>query len=414
MDNIDTIVLEKNELPHGRSNEFLLVFLLAFVGYLASLDSMLLMPLIKEVMHTFQVTPFKSTLLVSAYSLAAFLSGIFSAGIMDKFDRKKLLIYTFIGFTVGTMLCGFGKNFYFFMLYRGITGIFGGIIGGVSTAIISDVIPYERRATAISIMSLSFALAAITGIPFGLTVANIYDIFMPFKILGIISILTIFALIFWIPPVNMHLKNVVNKKIQFNYAKEVLQDGNQFKALLLAFLLVFGHQVVITFIVPYFENNVGFDKNLKSLMYIVGGIATVIASPIIGKICDRKGNFPSFVVLLLLSFVPIWLSTNIKHTNIYVAFAVCIVFFISAAGRIIPAYTIMSAATTPEKRGGFMSMRSAFLELGTGVAAIICGLVVHQAPDGTVIHFNYVGYISIATGLLALYIASKVKIVSNK
>lgn len=74
----------------------------------------------------------------------------------------------------------------------------------------------------------------------------------------------------------------------------------------------------------------------------------------------------------------------------------------------------MSAATTPEKRGGFMSMRSAFLELGTGVAAIICGLVVHQAPDGTVIHFNYVGYISIATGLLALYIASKVKIVSNK
>ena len=144
MDNIDTIVLEKNELPHGGSNEFLLVFLLAFVGYLASLDSMLLMPLIKEVMHTFQVTPFKSTLLVSAYSLAAFLSGIFSAGIMDKFDRKKLLIFTFIGFTVGTMLCGFGKNFYFFMLYRGITGIFGGIIGGVSTAIISDVIPYER------------------------------------------------------------------------------------------------------------------------------------------------------------------------------------------------------------------------------------------------------------------------------
>ena len=140
MDNIDTIVLEKNELPHGRSNEFLLVFLLAFVGYLASLDSMLLMPLIKEVMHTFQVTPFKSTLLVSAYSLAAFLSGIFSAGIMDKFDRKKLLIFTFIGFTVGTMLCGFGKNFYFFMLKIIITEIFGCICGGDFTSIIIDVI----------------------------------------------------------------------------------------------------------------------------------------------------------------------------------------------------------------------------------------------------------------------------------
>ncbi len=414
MDTLDNIVIEESEMPHGRKNEYLLVFLLAFVGYLASVDSMLLMPLINEVIKTFHVSAIESTLLVSSYSVMAFIAGILSAGIMDKFDRKNLLIYTFIGFIIGTALCGFAYNFHLFILYRGIAGVFGGIIGGVITSIISDLIPYDRRATAISIISLSFAVAAITGIPFGLSLASVYDIQMPFKVLAVISVLTLFALIVWIPPVKEHLKNIESKKIQFSYAKQVFKDPNQLYALLLAFLLVFGHQVVITFIVPYFENNIGFDKHLKSLMYAVGGLATVIASPIIGKICDKKGNLPSFIVLLLLSFIPIWISTNIKEVNLYLAFGICILFFVFAAGRIIPAYTIMTGATTPEKRGGFMSMRSAFLELGSGVAALVCGLVVSITPEGKVENFNHVGYISIISGIICIFIALRIKVVSNQ
>ncbi|MCB0508121.1 MAG: MFS transporter [Chitinophagales bacterium] len=414
MDPLDNIAIEEVEMPNGRKNEYLLVFLLAFVGYLASLDSMLLMPLINDVIKTFKVSAVESTLLISAYSIMAFISGILSASIMDLFDRKKLLIFTFIGFTIGTILCGFAYNFYLFVLYRGITGIFGGIIGGVTTSIVSDIIPYERRATAISIISLSFAVAAITGIPFGLLIAGEYDIQMTFKILAGISVLTTFALIFWIPPVRDHLKDVTHSKFQFTYAKQIFKDANQLRALLLAFLLVFGHQVVITFIVPYFENNIGFDEHVKSLMYAVGGIATVIVSPFIGKICDKKGNLPSFIVLLLLSFIPIWISTNVQHINLYMAFGVCILFFVFAAGRIIPAYTIMTAATTPEKRGGFMSMRSAFLELGSGVAAVVCGLVVSITPQGKVENFNHVGYISILSGIVCIFIALRIKIVSNK
>ena len=148
MDTLDQIAIEEENLPHGRKNEYLLVFLLAFVGYLASVDSMLLMPLINDVIKTFKVSAIESTLLVSSYSIMAFLAGIFSAGIMDQFDRKKLLIYTFIGFTIGTALCGFAYDFHLFILYRGIAGIFGGIIGGVINAIVSDLMPFERRATA--------------------------------------------------------------------------------------------------------------------------------------------------------------------------------------------------------------------------------------------------------------------------
>ena len=161
MDSVDSLVIEENRLPHGKENEYLIVFLLAFICYLACVDSMLLMPLGNIVMKTFKVSPIQSTTVVSAYSLLAGISGFLSANIMDQFDRKKLLVYTFIGFIVGTALCGFAYNFNLLILYRGITGIFGGIVGGVSVAIISDIVPYKRRATAMSIISLSFAVAGI-------------------------------------------------------------------------------------------------------------------------------------------------------------------------------------------------------------------------------------------------------------
>ncbi|MDB5225855.1 MAG: sugar transporter [Bacteroidota bacterium] len=412
MDSVDSLAIEESSLPHGKQNEYLIVFLLAFISYLASVDSMLLMPLGNIVMKTFNVSPIQSTTVVSVYSLLAGISGFTSASFMDQFDRKKLLVFTFMGFIIGTALCGFAYNFNLLILYRGITGIFGGIVGGVGVAIISDIVPYKRRATAMSIMSLSFAVAAITGVPFGLFLAKQFSIQMPFKILALISLFALIAIIVWIPAINTHLKHKHPFRNPFLTIKDIFHDHNQMMALLLSFLLVFSHYVVIQFIVPYMVNNVGFDENLVPIMYAIGGVCTIATSPFIGKISDKKGNYPSFVALVLLSFIPIVASTHIHRTSMPMATIICSFFFILAAGRMIPAYTLMSAATIPQKRGGFMSMRSACMELGTGVASIASGMIVRQGVGGRIENFHYVGYVSVLTGLLAIYVASRVKVVS--
>ncbi len=412
MDSIDSLVIEERNLPNGRHNEYLIVFLMASISYLASVDSMLMIPLGNIVMKTFLVSPIKSTAVVSVYSLMAGASGFLSASIMDRFDRKKLLVYTFMGFIIGTALCGYAYNFNLLIFYRGITGVFGGIVGGVCVAIISDIIPYNRRATAMSIISLSFAVAAITGVPLGLLLAKEYSIQFPFKILALISLFALIAIIVWIPAIDKHLADKKPIKNPFSTISNIFLDTNQMMALLLAFLLVFSHFIVIQFIVPYMVNNVGFDEHLVPVMYAVGGVCTIITSPFIGKLADKKGNFQSFVFLLLLSFIPIIASTHIHRASMPLATIICAFFFILAAGRMIPAYTLMSAATTPDKRGGFMSMRSACMELGTGIASISSGFIVSQGAGGRIEHFHYVGYVSVIAGLLAIWVASRVKVVS--
>ena len=413
MDSVDSLIIE-NPNPKIKGNEYQIVILLAFVSFLCTTDSMLLMPLGEIIMRTYKISPQLSTLVISVYSLFAGISGFLSASIMDKFDRKKLLIGTFIGFSIGTLLCGFAYDYSLLVFYRGITGIFGGIVGGVGVSIISDLIPYERRSTAMSIMSLSFAVAAITGVPLGIHLANTYNLQMPFLILAFISFITIIPIILWLPKIDAHLKDHHVIENPFKAAINILRDNNQVLALLMAFFIVFSHFVVLQFIVPYMETNVGFDKKLVPIMYAIGGVCAILTAPFIGKISDRIGNLKSFVILMVLSFIPIIMTTHIHRTSIPLAIFICALFFILAAGRMIPAYTIMSGATLPEKRGAFMSMRSACLELGTGVASVVSGFIVKQGIDGKYIHFNYVGYLSVAVGLLSIYIASKVKIVSNK
>ena len=412
MDNVDSLILE-NKNPEIKHNEYQIVFLVAFIGFLASTDSMLLMPLSNVIMKKYDVSAQVSTWVISTYSIFAGISGFLSASLMDRFDRKKLLIGTFIGFAVGTLLCGFADNFGLFVLYRGITGVFGGIVGGVGVAIVSDLIPFKRRATAMSIISLSFAVSAIVGVPIGIHLANEYNLSLPFKVLAGISAFTFIPILLWLPKIDKHLGEEIAHKSPLKTIRETAKDINQVWALSLCILIVFSHFVVLQFIVPYMEHNVGFSSKLVPIMYFIGGICAIATAPFIGKISDKKGNFPSFVVLMILSFIPILLSTHISVVSMPLALFICSTFFILAAGRMIPAYTIMSGATTPEKRGGFMSMRSACMEIGTAIASLVSGFVVKIGSDGIVHHFNYVGYISVAVGLICIFIASRIKIVSN-
>ena len=226
--------------------------------------------------------------------------------------------------------------------------------------------------------------------------------------------MTLIPILAWLPKIDKHLKEKKEHKNPFKTIQEAAKDLNQVWALLLAILIVFSHFVVLQFIVPYMENNVGFSSKLVPVMYFIGGVCAIATTPFIGKICDRRGNMPSFTVLMMLSFIPIILSTHINVVSMPLALFICVTFFILAAGRMIPAYTIMSGATTPDKRGGFMSMRSACMEIGTALASIVSGFVVKIGKDGMVHHFNYVGYISVLVGLMCIFIASRIRIVSTE
>ena len=112
---------------------------------------------------------------------------------------------------------------------------------------------------------------------------------------------------------------------------------------------------------------------------------------------------------MLISLVPIYAITNMTPQPVWFVLIFSSMFFVFAAGRMVPASAMVVGTAHPDYRGTFMSLRSSLLSLGQGVAAFCAGLIIVEFPDGTYGNFRIVGYIGIATSLLSFLVLRKIK-----
>jgi predicted MFS family arabinose efflux permease len=123
-------------------NRKVILFLLAALNFTHILDFMIMMPLGNYLMPYFKINPRQFSLLVGAYTLSAAVSGFAAAFFVDKFDRKKFLLFAYGGFLIGTLFCGIAPNYPLLLMARIFAGLFGGMIGAQVLSIISDIFPY--------------------------------------------------------------------------------------------------------------------------------------------------------------------------------------------------------------------------------------------------------------------------------
>ena len=85
------------------SYQKLVVGLLAFTQFTVILDFMVISPLGDFLMKSMSLRPNQFGLVVSGYAFSAGISGLLTAGFADRFDRKKLLVFFYSGFILGTL-----------------------------------------------------------------------------------------------------------------------------------------------------------------------------------------------------------------------------------------------------------------------------------------------------------------------
>jgi DHA1 family inner membrane transport protein len=390
-------------------NEKLFIFVLALANFTNIIDFMIMMPLGPQLMRLWQITPSEFSLVVSSYTITAGVSGFAAAFYLDEFDRKKTLMLVYAGFILGTFACAFAPNFHILLFARALTGVFGGLMGAVVLSIVGDVIPLERRATAMGYLMIAFSLATSLGVPFGLQLANWFNWQYPFIFVGSLGIIVLILIYFNIPTINKHLEKFV-KRSPINVIRDVAKNSNQLIALLLMLCLIFGQFSIIPFISPYLVSSAGLSETNLPLLYLFGGIATMLASPLVGKYADKYGRAKVFSYAALFSTIPLFIITSLPVSPAYITLSITTLFFIAVTGRIIPAMAMISATAPAHQRGSFMSISSSVQQLSAGIAAFTSGLIVEKASDGTIKHYEIVGYIAVFFTLCSVYIAQKVKV----
>jgi MFS transporter, DHA1 family, inner membrane transport protein len=378
------------------SKEKILLLLLASINFTHILDFMIMMPLGNYLMPYFHISPQEFSVLVSSYTISAAISSFISAFYVDGFDRKKVLLVGYIGFIIGTIACGIAPTFALLLTARIIAGLFGGLIGAQVLSIVSDTFAYERRGRAMGAVMSAFSLASTFGVPFALYLANLSSWHAPFLLVGALGILVIPFVIRYVPNVTRHIheKNVHDNK--WTVITQVLSDKNQYLALIFSGFVIFGHFLIIPFINPYMEFNLGFSKNITPLIYLVGGITSFFSANILGRISDEYGKLRIFSICVFIALPLIIAITNMPPIHFGWILACFGLWFFVATGRGITAQAMVSNVVPPEQRGSFQSFNSSIQQLGTGIASLLAGYIVVKTPSGDIENFNIVGFISMA------------------
>lgn len=388
--------------------ERMILFILAGLNFTHILDFMIMMPLGNFLMPHFSISPRFFSWIVAAYPITAFCSGMVAAFFVDRFDRKRVLLFAYCGFLIGTVCCGIAPDPIFLMASRILTGLFGGLIGAQVLSIVADIFPYEKRGRAMSSIFMAFSAASIFGVPFSLYLAKIISWHAPFIFIGVLGIFIIPLIARFLPPINGHLASLEQERKSVpDVFKGVFNNKSQVTALLFTGMLMLGHFMIIPFINPYMEFNIGFTKSQTPLIYMVGGVCALITSFFIGRFADRFGKFRVFLIAVICSLFPIVIITNLPAFPLVVVLSIFGFWFAASTSRNIPAQAMISTVVEPAQRGQFMSFNASLQQLFTGLASIIAGLIVVQDGGGKIIHYNWVGYISVAVVASTIYIGYK-------
>lgn len=384
-----------------------LLLLLAAVQFTQIMDFMIMMPLGPQLMRQLGITPREFGGLISSYAITAGVVGLTVAPFTDRFDRRKLLLFCYAGFTVATLACGLSDSAATLLWARAICGAFGGVSGATVMAIVADVVPMERRARGMAIIMTAFSMAAALGVPFGLKIAQLWKWEAPFLVIAAIAAVVWGGLFRILPPVKGHLtgENVRSGKDFL----DLIRTKNAWTGLCLMGAMVFGHFTIIPFLSPYLVGNVGLPEKSLFLIYLTGGLVTIFTAPLIGRLADRHGKLRIYVFLVAGACAVIRLLTSSGPLPVWQTLLLAAFFFAFASGRFVPGQAAISMAVPPNRRGAYMSLVACSRDLASGLTTAIGGQIVVQGANGKLLHFDRLGLLAIGVSLLSVFIFRRLK-----
>jgi predicted MFS family arabinose efflux permease len=381
--------------------EIFIIAILSILQFTIILDFMVLNPLGAQLLTELNIKPVQFGLVVSAYAFSAGASGLLAAGFADKFDRKKLLLFFYAGFILGTAFCAMATSYQTLLFARIFTGIFGGVIGSVVFAIVTDLFKMEVRGRVMGFVQTAFAASQVLGIPIGLVLANKYGWHAPFWMIVAFSLIVYASIFIYLKPIDAHLK-IQSERNAFEHLWKIVTTPQYQRAFLTVVLLSTGGYMLMPLGSAFTINNLKIQMADLPLIYGITGIFSMIFGPIMGKLSDKIGKYTIFVWASIWSMITIGIFTQLGETPLWLAITINVMIFIGVSTRMIASSALMTAVPEPQDRGAFMSINSSIQQIGGGFASAAAGLIVVQTSSGFLDNYDVLGYVVITSMIIVI------------
>jgi predicted MFS family arabinose efflux permease len=376
-------------------SERMIVLLVAAVQFVNILDFMMVMPLGPDFAQELAIPLAHLGLIGGAYVAAASLAGLAGSLFLDRFDRRPALLVSMLGLGLATALGGFATGLSTLVAARILAGLFGGPATSIALSIIADVIPAERRGRAMGTVMGAFSIASVVGVPLGLEMATRWGWRSPFFAVAALGLVVLAGTAMRLPSMRGHLDRTE--------AKPPLADLFRRPLVLMAYattaVLMIASFIVIPNIAAYVQGNLGYPRTGMGFLYLVGGLVSLVATPLAGRLVDRfgslrVGSFGGLCLLLVLHFGFYDYQPWLTVPGIFMAFMLAMSF------RNIAYNTLVTKVPAPAERAGFMSVQSAVQHGAAAVGAFASARLLSEGPGHVLVGMDRVALV--AMGLTVL------------
>ena len=381
-----------------------MVLLVAAVQFINILDFVMVMPMGPDFAAALGIPTSKLGLIGGSYTAAAAVSGLAGSFFLDRFDRRLALGVAMSGLVVGTALGGLATGLHSLMAARVLAGAFGGPATSLSFSIIADVVPAQRRGTAMGVVMGAFSVASVLGVPAGLELARHLGWRAPFFGVAALGALVALSAVFLLPSLRGHLGEH-KKEVSLAH---LLRQRNVLLSWLMTFLIMAAGFIVIPNISAYVQVNLGYPRARLGLLYLYGGVVSLFSTQIAGRLVDRFGSFRVGTAgTALLCFV--LLGGFVLAPPLFPVPLIFVLFMLAMSFRNVAYNTLTSRVPAPSERARFMSIQSAVQHFASAAGAFASSQMLSESPAGALQGMDRVGLVSIALTLTIPFLLSAVE-----
>lgn len=403
------------QAPKFTGYQKLVITLLALTQFTVVLDFMVMSPLGDILMKSMDMTTTQFGFAVLSYGLSAGISGLLTAGFADRFDRKKLLLFFYIGFIIGTLFCGLASTYPSLIVARIVTGIFGGVIGSISMAIVADLFSLQQRGRVMGFMQMGFGASQVLGIPISLFIANEWGWQSPFLMIVGLAFLIWLVIVTKLKPITKHLEMQTDRNA-LKHLWHTIANRDYRIGFMSTAMLSLGGFMMMPWGSAFAINNLGVTVYQLPILFMIAGIGTLIIMPLIGKLSDKMDKFKLFAISSSWMIIVVLIYTNLTEVPFWLVVIVNVCMMMGIMSRMVPSMALTTSLPDAQDRGAFMSINASLQQMAGGLAAGLSGLIVVQKTKFSPLqHYNTLGVVVTIITLVCIYMVYRVsKLVKAK
>lgn len=367
-----------------------IVFLVVLVQFVNALDFVLVMPMGPDLALGLGFGLEHVSWVASSYTLSAAVVSLLSVLHLDKFDRKKVLLFSLFGMLLSTAMSGLSTDLSSLILSRVLAGGFGGMAISIGVSIVADVVPQQQRGKALGMVMAGFPLSAIFGIPLALYISDQTSWQSAFYLLAGFIFL-VFLVIAWSLPTLVGHREANQGLFKL---RELVRRPEMGVGILLVGVCVFPAFLIVPHVSTINQFNYGFPRADLSYLYLATGVVNLAFVLITGRLADKFSAFivGSFWVMVLAVDIILWMVFAVDWPVVLLH----LIFFVSFTALMIPAASLASKIPAANQRAGFSALQSFFQYVGTGLAASASFFVIQADAEGNLLHLKQLGLIAVA------------------